>query len=110
MDVNGVEIPTTTECAARHRSPCACRRVFGELASGNLRNRTIIAHLQLPPQAAVAANDEALAMIEQHKLMRRGVGFVAAHLASAKLSKVTLWARDKILAGTAAELVRNDCA
>ena len=83
---------------------CVHPLVIGELACGNLRNRTILVNLQLLPQATVATHDEALAMIEQHKLMRRGVGFVDVHLlASAKLSKATLWTRDKRLAAIAAE-------
>lgn len=83
---------------------CIHPMVIGELACGNLRNRTILAHLQLLPQATVATHDEALTLIEQHKLMGRGVGFVAIHLlASAKLSKATLWTRDKRLAAIAAE-------
>ncbi len=77
---------------------------IGELACGNLRNRMILAHLQLLPQATVATHDEALAMIEQHKLMERSVGFVDVHLlASAQLSKATLWTRDKRLAVIAEE-------
>jgi predicted nucleic acid-binding protein len=78
--------------------------VIGELACGNLRNRTILTHLQLLPQATVATHDEALSMIEQHKLMGRGVGFVDVHLlASTSLSRVTLWTRDRRLAAIAAE-------
>ena len=78
--------------------------VMGEPACGNLRKRTILAHLQLLPQATIATHEEALAMIEQHKLMGRGVGFVDVHLlASARLSKATLWTRDKRLAALAVE-------
>ena len=83
---------------------CIHPMVIGELACGNLRNRTILVNLQLLPHATVATHDEALAMIEQHKLMGRGVGFVDVHLlASARLSKATLWTRDKRLAAIAAE-------
>ncbi len=83
---------------------CIHPMVIGELACGNLRNRTILVNLQLLPQATVSTHDEALAMIEQHKLMGRGVGFVDVHLlASAKLSKATLWTRDKRLAAVATE-------
>ena len=83
---------------------CIHPMVIGELACGNLRNRTILVNLQLLPQATIATNDEALAMIEQHKLMGRGVGFVDVHLlASARLSNATLWTRDKRLATIAAE-------
>ena len=81
---------------------CIHPMVIGELACGNLRNRSILVNLQLLPQATVASHDEALAMIEQHTLMGRGVGFVDVHLlASAKLSKATLWTRDKRLAAVA---------
>lgn len=87
--------------------------VIGELACGNLRNRTILVNLQLLPQATVATHDEALAMIEQHKLMGRGVDFVdVALLASAKLSKATLWTRDKRLGAIAVEFglsARDTC-
>lgn len=94
--------PTTTRSA---NEICIHPMVILELACGNLRNRTILVDLQLLPQATVATHGEALAMIEQHKLMGRGVGFVDVHLlASAKLSKTTLWTRDKRLAVIASEL------
>ena len=90
---------------------CIHPMVIGELASANLRNRTILAHLQLLPQATVAIHDEAVAMIEQHKLMGGGVGFVDVHLlASAKLSKASLWTRDKRLAAIAEEFGVNTVA
>ena len=83
---------------------CIHPMVVGELACGNVRNRTILAHLQLLPHATIATHDEALAMIEQHKLMGRGVGFVDVHLlASAKLSNASLWTRDVRLAAIAVE-------
>lgn len=62
------------------------------------------AHLQLLPQATVATHHEALATIEQHKLMGSGVGFVDVQLlAPAKLSKANLWTQNKRLAAIAAE-------
>ena len=83
---------------------CIHPMVIGELACGNPHNRTVIVNLQLLPQATVATHDEVLAMIEQHKLMGRGVGFVDAHLlASAKLTKATLWTWDKRLATIAVD-------
>ena len=95
---------TALRAALEANEICIHPMVIGELACGNLRNRTILAHLQLLPQATVATHDEALAMIEQRKLMGRGVGFVDVHLlASAKLSNATLWTRDKRLATIAAE-------
>lgn len=90
---------------------CIHPMVIGELACGNLRNRTILVNLQLLPQATIATHDEVLAMIEQHKLMGRGVGFVDVHLlASAKLSKAMLWTRDKRLAVVANEFGLNALA
>lgn len=81
---------------------CIHPMVIGELACGNLRNRSILVNLHLLPQATIATHDEALAMIEQHHFMGRGVGFVDVHLlASARLSKATLWTRDKRLAAVA---------
>ena len=83
---------------------CMHPMVIGEIACGNLRNRTILVQMQLLQPATVAAHDEVLAMIEQHKLMGRGVGFVDIHLlASAKLSKAALWTRDKRLAAIGEE-------
>ena len=84
---------------------CIHPMVVGKLACGNLRNRTILVNLQLLPPAIIATRDEALAMIEQHKLTGRNAGFVDVHLlASAKPSKVTLRTRDKRLAAIAMEL------
>ena len=83
---------------------CIHPMVVGELACSNLRSRAILAHLHLLPPTTLATHDEALAMIEQHKLMARGVEFVDAHLlASAKLSNASLWTRDVRLAAIAAE-------
>lgn len=83
---------------------CIHPMVIGEIACGNLRNRTILVQMQLLQPATVATHDEVLAMIEQHRLMGRGIGFVDAHLlVSAKLSKAALWTRDKRLAVVAGE-------
>lgn len=83
---------------------CIHPMVIGELACGNLRNRTILVQMQLLQQATVATNDEVLAMIEHYKLMGRGIGFVDIHLlASAKLSKAAVWTRDRRLAVVADE-------
>jgi predicted nucleic acid-binding protein len=90
---------------------CIHPMVIGELTCANLRNRTILAHLQLLPQATVATHDEVLATIEQHKFMGHGIGFVDVHLlASAKLSKASLWTRDKRLAAIAEEFGVNTVA
>jgi predicted nucleic acid-binding protein len=83
--------------------PC----VIGEVALGNIRNRTEwlveMRHLQ---QAVVARNDEVDAMIEREKLFGFGIGYVDAHLlASVRLTHgALLWTRDKRLAAAAERL------
>jgi len=48
--------------------------------------------------AAMAQHEEVMIFIEQKKLMGKGLGFIDIHLvASAILSKVSLWTRDKKL-------------
>lgn len=74
--------------------------VLGELACGNLRNRTeVLALLKDLPRAAVATDEEVLFFIERHALMGRGVGYVDAHLLAAVTlgSGTRLWTRDKRL-------------
>jgi len=80
--------------------------VVGELACGNLRNRDeILSLLRHLPAAAAATDDEALAFIDQHALMGRGIGYVDVHLlAAAMLAAVPLWTRDKHLAKVASAL------
>lgn len=81
--------------------------VLGELACGNLRNRTeVLALLKDLPRAAVATDEEVLFFIERHALMGRGIGYVDAHLlAAVALGGVTrLWTRDKRLRAVAAAL------
>jgi hypothetical protein len=49
--------------------------VLGELACGNLRNRSeVLALLRGLPRATVATDDEVLFFIERHALMGRGIG------------------------------------
>lgn len=81
--------------------------VLGELACGNLRNRTeVLALVKDLPQAALATDEEVLFFIERHALMGRGIGYVDAHL----LAAVTLgggtkiWTRDKCLRTVAGAL------
>jgi len=73
--------------------------VVGELACGNLKNRReILSLLGALPMAAMAQHEEVMIFIEKNKLMGRGLGFIDIHLlASAILSKVSLWTRDKKL-------------
>jgi predicted nucleic acid-binding protein len=73
--------------------------IIGELACGNLRNRTeILSSLRALPAAVVAKDEEVLRFIESHRLMGRGLGLIDMHLlASALLTRVPLWTADKRL-------------
>lgn len=78
----------------------------GELACGNLKNRTaILFNLNALPTAAVADDREVLALIESRKLWGRGLGWVDMHLlASSLLSGSYLWTLDKRLEHAAIDL------
>ncbi len=81
--------------------------VVGELACGNLHNRSeVLALLGDLPRVAVATDSEVLFYIEQHQLMGRGIGYIDAHLlaATALAGPAKLWSRDKRLATLAGEL------
>ncbi len=73
--------------------------IIGELACGNLRNRTeILLHLQTLPRAVRAEDEEVLEFIENHGLMGKGLGYIDMHLlASALLTQVAFWTLDKKL-------------
>ena len=73
--------------------------IVGELACGNLKNRTeILEHLKALPVATVAEHSEVLRFTEDNRLMGKGLGFVDVHLlASAVLSGIQLWTIDKRL-------------
>jgi predicted nucleic acid-binding protein len=80
--------------------------VVGELALGNLARRSLlIAFLNSLPKAEEVQDAEVLEMIEAHKLHGAGIGWVDAHLvASARLTRVDLWTRDKRLFAVAQRL------
>ena len=80
--------------------------VIGEVASGHLGNRKqTLANLHEIPRVLVAQEDEMLLLIETHKLMGRGLGYVDLHLiASAKLNQVKIWTRDKRMKQAAHDL------
>ena len=73
--------------------------VIGELACGNLRNRTaILSLLEAIPMTIAAEHEEVLAFIENHSLMGKGLGYVDVHLlASVALSGLPIWTLDKKL-------------
>jgi predicted nucleic acid-binding protein len=73
--------------------------ILGELACGNLKNRTVILSLlEALPTVATLEHEEVLAFIEMHRLMGKGLGYVDVHLlASAVLSRIPIWTLDKRL-------------
>ncbi|MFL5274624.1 MAG: type II toxin-antitoxin system VapC family toxin [Anaeromyxobacteraceae bacterium] len=77
--------------------------VIGELACGNLTRRSeVLSSLSALPRATHASDDEALAVIERHRLHGRGIGWVDAHLlAAALLTKCALWTQDAALEAAA---------
>jgi predicted nucleic acid-binding protein len=80
--------------------------IVGELACGNLRNRTsIISLLEALPMALLVEHEEVLAFIEAHSVMGKGLGYVDVHLlASTLLTGISLWTLDLKLDRTAEEL------
>jgi predicted nucleic acid-binding protein len=81
--------------------------VLGELACGNLANRSeVLELLGGLPAAPTATDPEALDFIERRTLMGQGIGYIDVHLlASIALSgDARLWTRDRRLAAVATEL------
>jgi predicted nucleic acid-binding protein len=81
--------------------------VIGELACGNLNNRSRILNLLGDlPASRVADDQEVLFFIEHNDLMGRGIGYVDAHLlASVSLSSpARLWTDDRKLNDVAIRL------
>lgn len=73
--------------------------IVGELACGNLDNRSeILSLLQALPMATQAEHEEVMQFIESKKLMGKGLGYIDVHLiASAVLTGVPMWTLDKKL-------------
>jgi predicted nucleic acid-binding protein len=80
--------------------------VIGELACGNLANRVeILRLLAALPAVKVATHDEVLHLAETRRLHGRGIGWIDMHLvASALLSRTSLWTRDRTLHSVAGTL------
>jgi len=80
--------------------------VVGELACGNLRNRSeILVLLNSLPRAETATHEEILQFIDTNRLMGKGLGYVDIHLlASAVLTGVEFWTLDKRLRQAAIRL------
>ncbi len=77
--------------------------VIGELACGTLSNRDeILGFISELPLAAIATSEEVMHLIDRHKLGGKGLGWVDMNLlASALLSNIPLWTRDRRLAAVA---------
>jgi predicted nucleic acid-binding protein len=81
--------------------------VIGELACGTLpRRREVLGLLAELPSAVAASDREALELIEQRRLMGRGIGYVDAHLLAAAVltADARLWTFDALLAAAASSL------
>lgn len=83
--------------------------IIGELACGNLKNRSeILSLFQAIPQSTIASHYEVLIFIEEKDLMGKGLGYIDVHLlASAVLSDSLLWTHDKKLSSAASVLGLN---
>jgi predicted nucleic acid-binding protein len=90
-----------------HDGRVACHPlIVGELACGNLKDRAVIlSFLQLLPMSVEAEHEEVLSMIENNRLMGKGIGYADAHLiASALLAGIPIWTLDNKLAQVADSL------
>ena len=83
--------------------------IIGELACGNLKNRSeILSLLHALPMAIHAEHDEVMELIETHSLMGKGLGYIDMHLlASALLTDAPLWTLDRKLDRTASKLKKK---
>ncbi|MEW6585628.1 MAG: VapC toxin family PIN domain ribonuclease [Nitrospirota bacterium] len=80
--------------------------IIGELACGNLSNRSeILSLLQALPQANHAEHEEVMHFIENYSLAGKGFGYIDMHLiVSAVLTKVPIWTLDKKLKAFSSKL------
>jgi predicted nucleic acid-binding protein len=78
--------------------------ILGELACGNVRNRSgLLEDLKSMPVASTASDDEVLKLVDSKKLWTLGIGWIDAHLlASALLTNCPLWTLDSSLKRAAA--------
>ena len=80
--------------------------VIGELACGNLKQRTeVLSLLHALPDLGRVTDAEALFFVEKHGLFGRGLGLTDVHLlASCRIANCQLWTLDKGLQKAATEL------
>jgi predicted nucleic acid-binding protein len=83
--------------------------IIGELACGNISNRTeILQLLKALPAVDQALDEEVFALVENKKLYGIGLGFIDVHLlASALINNVKIWTADKALNNAAVNLDIN---
>jgi len=83
--------------------------ILGELACGHLPSRvSTIQWLRTLPEAPLMQHAEVLLLIERHRLMASGIGWIDAHLlGSALLARAELWTLDAPLARAARRLGVN---
>lgn len=75
--------------------------ILGELVLGGLSASEEILFARLPT-ASVVPHEEVLALVRGRRLMRRGIGWIDAHLlASALASGAELWTADAALSSAA---------
>jgi hypothetical protein len=89
------------------RGRVACHPfVIGELACGSLHNRKeILSLMEALPPAVMATHDEVMKLVENHRLMGVGLGYIDVHLlASALLTPAQIWTNDMSLRSIASEL------
>jgi hypothetical protein len=81
--------------------------VIGELALGSMRDRlrTMFA-LKLLPPAMISRDRDVVALIDNHRLHGRGIGYVDAHLLASTLitPEALIWSKDRRLMAIAREL------
>ncbi|HXP86595.1 MAG TPA: PIN domain-containing protein [Bryobacteraceae bacterium] len=86
---------------------CTHPMILGELACGNLPQRTrTLALLAVLPGVPLLADDLVMETIELRRLWGRGIGWVDAHLlCAAMISRCPLWTLDRSLARLAERVV-----
>ena len=80
--------------------------IIGELACGTMKNRAqVLDLLQALPEVLVAEHDEVMQFLDAKRLYGHGLGWIDLHLlASASLSRATLWTTDRALKRAAEQL------
>ena len=80
--------------------------VLGELSCGTIRNRKEVFSLFRTLRSIdLVLDEEAFILIEERKLLGRGLGFIDIHiLASALVHHVPIWTRDRSLCRVAGQL------